>query len=131
VSTPFTVSNWGGLAVQNVALDASGNVSFDFAPINYPRSYASPFRFIQDNGNARICDQCSFRPWARKGVATKATVTVRRKSGAIQTYPATLVGGRWKANTVLLVGDRASIAPGGLRDNNNETNRGELLLATR
>lgn len=30
-----------------------------------PRSYASGFPFIEDNGSVRICDRCSFRPWAR------------------------------------------------------------------
>ena len=29
------------------------------------RSYASEFAFIKDNNDKRICNQCSFRPWAR------------------------------------------------------------------
>ncbi|MCI0355131.1 MAG: hypothetical protein L0099_08840, partial [Acidobacteria bacterium] len=32
-----------------------------------PRSYTSEFEFIQDNGSARICDRCTFRPWAVPG----------------------------------------------------------------
>ncbi len=131
VSNPFTVGNWGGLNVQSVALDAIGNVSFAFAPIAYPRTYTSPFRFVQDNGSPRICDQCSFRPWARKGVPKSATVTVRRANGTQQTFAATQANGRWSAATKLLAGDQAFIAAGGLRDNYNETNRGTLALASR
>jgi hypothetical protein len=128
VSAVFTVSNWGGLNVQNAVVDSVGNVSFDFAPVVYPRSYSSPFKFVQDNGDQRICDQCSFRPWARKGVAKSAVVTVRRKSGTVQTFAATLTNGHYKAATKLLTGDQAFIAPGGLRDNNNETNRAQIVL---
>jgi hypothetical protein len=114
--------------VRNVAVDALGNVSFDFAPVVYPRSYSSPFKFVHDDGNPRICDQCSFRPWAREGAAKSAVVTVTRKNGAVQTFGASLSGGHWKANTKLLAGDTAFIAPGGLRDNNSETNRGAIAL---
>jgi hypothetical protein len=131
VSNPFTVANWGGLNVQDVAVDGVGNVSFAFAPIAYPRSYSSPFRYIQDNGNPRICDQCSFRPWARKGFEKSAKVTVVRANNTQQVLNATLVNGRWKAATKLLPGDRAFVAVGGLRDNNNETNRAALPLASR
>ncbi|HZP11166.1 MAG TPA: neutral/alkaline non-lysosomal ceramidase N-terminal domain-containing protein [Nevskiaceae bacterium] len=128
VSNPFTVTNWGGLGVQNAVVDTLGNVSFDFAPVVYPRSYSSPFKFIQDNGDPRICDQCTFRPWAKKGVAKSAVVTVKRANGTLQTFAASLSNGHWKAATKLLSGDQAFIAPGGLRDNNNETNRAQIAL---
>jgi hypothetical protein len=130
-SQPFNVVSWGGLSAQNVAVDSLGNVTFDFAPVVYPRSYASGFRFIHDDGNPRICDQCTFRPWAKTGVAKSAVVTVKRKSGTVQTFAATLTNGHWKAATKLATGDQAFIAAGGLRDNNNETNRAQVSLATR
>jgi len=131
VSNPFAVTNWGGLGVKDVVTSAVGDVSFAVAPIAYPRSYTSPFKFIQDNGSPRICDQCTFRPWARTGVAKSAQVTVVRANGTQQIFNATLANGRWSAPTKLLAGDRALISAGGLRDNNSETNRGAIALAAR
>jgi len=97
------------MGVQNVALDAAGNVSFDFKPIVYPRSYVSPFKFVHDNGDPRMCDQCSFRPWAaacgedRDGDGTprqRTTQTLRRRCRAGA-----------EGGDAVAAGRRASIAP--------------------
>jgi len=44
-SSPFDVAAWPG------------------GPV--PRSYASSFPFVADDGDPRICDTCTFRPWRR------------------------------------------------------------------
>jgi hypothetical protein len=31
---------------------------------------------VQDNGDPRICDQCTFRPWAQEGLLDRAEVSV-------------------------------------------------------
>lgn len=71
-SEPFTVRVWDGIAIDPPATTVDG-LQFRVPPIRYPRSYAgSPFPFVADNGEARICDTCSFRPWAREGVLARA-----------------------------------------------------------
>ncbi len=126
-SDPFAVLPWGGLNVTAVQSGA-GSVSFEISSA-YPRSYASVFRYIADDGNPRICETCTFRPWASQGVPVSAQVTIARSGGGNETVAATPVAGRWTAATTLASGDRAFIAPGGLLDDRGETNRAEIPLA--
>ncbi|MEQ1439147.1 hypothetical protein AAG565_07270 [Fontimonas sp. SYSU GA230001] len=73
-SESFEVSPWGGIAIENLSRSGS-TVSFDVPAIAYPRSYAnSPFPFISDSGNPRICITCTFRPWAAVGHLSRADV---------------------------------------------------------
>jgi hypothetical protein len=110
VSEPFTVDVWRGIPVTNAAVDGAGDVAFD-APQNvgYPRSYTSAFRFVRDDGNPRICETCTFRPWARSGRITSAVVEVRRNGSLLRIVPATLAGTRWHAPAALAAGDTALI----------------------
>ena len=91
-SDAFAVAPWTGIQVRDLSA-SDGTVEFDVAGvfpagngleggyIDYPDSYASPFRFIK---NARVtlaggevfCLECSFRPWADAGTVATATVLV-------------------------------------------------------
>lgn len=92
VSDEFEVRPWGAIQVRNLEV-AGGTASFDVAGvlpagagleggyIDYPDSYASPFRFIRNQrvtlaGGEVFCLECSFRPWADAGVVETATVAV-------------------------------------------------------
>lgn len=87
-SEPFTVSAWDGIAVA--APSRSGDsYQFPLPAITYPRSYAEGFRYIADNDSPRLCDSCSFRPWAQHGRAVRAELEIvnggngaRRSQGA-------------------------------------------------
>lgn len=71
-SAPFEVTVWPGIAMEAPVVEA-GTLRFRVPPIEYPRSYPdSPFPFIADNQDPRICDTCSFRPWARHGAFAAA-----------------------------------------------------------
>ena len=81
-SEPFEVKVWDGIAIANVSVGARG-LSFEVPEIVYPRSYQdSPFPFIADNQDPRICDTCAFRPWARKGWLSRAEVEVIAADGS-------------------------------------------------
>ena len=129
-STPFEIKPWSGIAVSNYALDASGNVSFSIAPYLYPRTYASPFLQIADDGRQTVCKTCTFRPWAKTGAPQTAVVTVTRADGRTETIAA-LVGsaGTWQAATRLAAGDSATLARGGVLDNNGEINGAASTLS--
>ncbi|AXQ27345.1 hypothetical protein D0B54_00970 [Solimonas sp. K1W22B-7] len=110
-SEPFAVSVWDGIAIATpqVTLD---EVRFDVADIVYPRSYeGSPFPFVSDNGEARICDPCSFRPWARRGQFQRAELQVTRASGTTETFAASCdaQGKGCKVGVSLGTGDKARI----------------------
>ena len=108
-SDPFEVTPWTGIAVANISV-GTGSVSFDVPPVRYPASYESAFDFIDGtDGDARICKQCSFRPWARVGEVTAVAVDVTRASGAVERIAATQVGTRWSAPVALGTGDAAVI----------------------
>lgn len=79
-SAPFEVTPWDGIAIADAQL-AAGRVSFTVPAIEYPRSYEGGLKFVADNGNPRICDTCSFRPWARNGVFASAQVVIRSADG--------------------------------------------------
>lgn len=110
-SEPFAVSVWDGIAIDTVTVD-SEQVRFSVPPIAYPRSYqGSPFPFIADNENTRICDTCSFRPWARQGRFERAQLEVTRASGRQETFAAQCDtdGRSCRAGVALTAGDRAVI----------------------
>ncbi len=132
-SQPFDVRPWTGVQVRDGRVDDAGDASFVVPDSDYPNSYASAFRTIGDDGRiaagtSRVCRTCSFRPWASTAQAASAVVTVTRAGGAVQEVPATLVDGRWTADTSLLPGDTAVVAAGAVRDAFGETNRDELVL---
>jgi hypothetical protein len=127
-SEPFTVSRWTGVTVADARREAGGAVSFA-ASSTYPRTYESPFRFIADDGNTRVCKTCTFRPWASGADIARATVTVTRAGGEVDRVPAVLQSGRWHAPTALGAGDRATVEPGGVIDANGEVNGQSFLLA--
>ena len=110
-SEPFAVTVWNGVGIANVTA-GSGTLGFDVADIAYPRSYeGSPFPFVSDNGEPRICDQCSFRPWAQRGWFQRAELEVTRAGGAKETLAATCnaQGKACKVNVNLASGDQARI----------------------
>lgn len=104
-SDSFTVAPWTGIQIQNLAA-SGGTVEFDAAGvlpaaggleggyIDYPDSYASPFRFIKSErvtltGGEVFCLECSFRPWADAGTVASATVLVDGVPSASATCNAT------------------------------------------
>ena len=123
VSDEFHIGPWSGITASALTKEADGSVSFRVDPIKYPRTYASPFRFVRDDGDKRLCKTCSFRPWASTGQAVLAFVTVIRSGGAIDVVLAAPGNdGRWHAATALAPGDTASIAQGGIIDSFGEIN---------
>ena len=126
-SQPFTVRPWEGIVVSDAQV-ADGDVSFADAPVAYPRTYKSPFRFIADDGNAVLCKTCTFRPWASSSTVGAATVTVTRAAGGVERVRARLAGQRWVADTNLATGDRAVIGRGDVVDANGEINGAALHL---
>ncbi|MFY9587319.1 MAG: neutral/alkaline non-lysosomal ceramidase N-terminal domain-containing protein [Actinomycetota bacterium] len=123
-SNPFTVSRWTGITVGSVTRSDTA-LSFTI-PIRYPRTYASPFRYISDDGNAKLCRTCSFRPWALKGYAKRVVVRVKHTNGDVDYVVAKRVGDRW----VVTVSpkDTVTIEPGGILDYFGETNATRLTL---
>jgi hypothetical protein len=128
-SQPFEVREWTGVTATPLVRRADGSVAFTTPPIADPRTYASPIRFVHDDGGAKggtsslVCKTCTFRPWAQRGEVVGAVVTVLDPQGrAVRTVKARLVGGTWVAETHLGRGERAVIVPGGLRDGYGETN---------
>jgi hypothetical protein len=121
VSRAFTVSAWDGVAVNGLRVEPNGTVSFATA-VAYPRTYKSSIAAIGDDGGNPICKTCTFRAWASTSAVTKATVTVRRASGATFAATATLVNGRWTTAAKLKRGDTATVARGAVVDANGEFN---------
>jgi len=124
-STPFIVSPWTGVTAGDPAVGDRGSVSFG-AESTYPRSYASPFPFVRDDGNDALCKTCSFRPWASGADVVSATVVVTAPHRPDRVVEARLVDGRWVAQTRLRPGESAIIPAGGLIDAYGETN-GSLI----
>ena len=150
-SDPFEVAPWRGITVEDLRVEPDGNASFrvgprrqiavqapggptvsdEIGPIDYPDSYATPVRFIDDERTpifdpdapadpSRIewfCFACSFRPWADAGNAAQARVTIVDASGAARTVPATEApDGRWRTAATLADGESASVAAGDVTD---------------
>jgi hypothetical protein len=145
VSEPFTVSPYDGLVVEGLAVGstAAGEdaVTVVVADSTYPRTYASPFAMIGDDGGERraidaglphdMCRTCTFRPWAQRAAVTSVAVTVTRPDGSTSTHQATPDGeGRWTATGLELAsGDVVGVERGGVVDANGEIN-GEPVSAT-
>ncbi len=120
VSNAFTVSPWRGITVTNAKRAKNGSVSFTIAPVSYPRTYASLFRYINDDKNQRLCRTCSFRPWARSAQIVRVVVRVVHANGTVENMVATRSGSGWILKTK--PSDRVTIEPGGVRDAFGETN---------
>jgi hypothetical protein len=118
-SEPFQVRAWDGVTVS-LRSDPDGTVSFAAPTVDFPDSYASPFRFITNRRETKAgqvyCPRCTFRPWSDTGTLAAAWVTdgerrVRARPGA---------DGRWRTDQQLGAG--AYIAAGDLRTEHGETN---------
>lgn len=125
-SDAFEVRRWTGVTAGDARAEADGTITFT-ASSRYPRSYASPFPYVHDDGGQVLCRTCSFRPWASGAEVTTAAVTVRGPSGA-RLVPAVRVGDRWSAATHLRKGETAVLNPGGLVDAFGETNGSAIIL---
>jgi hypothetical protein len=116
-SEPFTVSVWDGIGIENLSV-ADNAITFDVAPIVYPRTPGeTAFPFIADNGSARICDTCSFRPWAQTGAFERAVIEVVGSegesggSGGVREQEASCdaQGRGCRVDVTLAPGDRATV----------------------
>ena len=129
-SSAFDVTPWEGITVSDLRVDPEpphGNgrgdgprksdVSFVIDPILYPRTYTSPFRYVRDDGDQRLCITCAFRPWAKEGTPKSATLTVTNASGkVVRSVEAASVNGRWVANTDLHDNEVAWLQRDAVRD---------------
>ena len=131
VSAPFEVAPWGGITVDDLRVEPDGTVSFAAGPIDYPDSYASPFRLIKHEWQTRVgqryCTFCTFRPWADKGTFETARVTI----GSREVDARLGADGRWRTTAELEPGQSAYIAAGDLRDEFGETNARPSATVTR
>jgi len=108
-SEPFAVAPWAGIAVDAPQV-GSGEIRFAVPEIAYPRSYADGFPFIADNEDPRLCEACSFRPWARVGRLTSAQLDITRSSGEGETLAASCdAQGLCRVAATLATGDRATV----------------------
>ena len=109
-SDAFSVSPWDGIAIADVAV-AGGSVSFSVPAVAYPRSYTgSAFPYIADNASPRLCDTCTFRPWAASGLLVRAEVVIQKAGGGSETHAATCdAAGHCSAPLSLGAGDTATV----------------------
>jgi hypothetical protein len=141
-SEPFTVSPWRGLRAEALRVEDDGTVSFA-APVDYPDSYASPFRFIDPerkvltfgtpdpSDDQAYCPKCSFRPWADTGTVERAEVTFA-EGGRTRTVKARRgADGRWRTVATLPAGGKAYVAEGDLQDGFGQTNDTQSPEVTR
>ena len=130
VSERFEVRPWDGITAQDLRVEPDGTVSFT-APIDYPDSYASPFRFIKHAWETRVgqryCTRCTFRPWADTGTLASALVTIGNRRVAARPG----ADGRWRTSAALEPGQSAYIAAGDLEDEFGETNGERSATVTR
>jgi hypothetical protein len=148
-SEPFRVEPWDGITVEDLRLERAGRISFtvgprrkltvssggpaiqaEIGPIDYPDSYASPARFIDEarqafrdpdapGDAARLewyCFRCSFRPWADSGRPDMAWLTVIRPDGTQERIRAERRGDRFFVSRPLRRGERAFVAAGDVTD---------------
>jgi hypothetical protein len=163
-SEPFTVKPWSGITVRDLRQDPDGRASFVLGPthcytygaaglncdagagpvsgytlgaVDYPDTYASPFRFIRgrnfpDNlktyfaGRAddeQFCLECSFRPWLDTWTPSSVSITVWSPDGGERTESATydIATGRYRG-PVLSTGEKAWIASSTITDEFGNTN---------
>jgi hypothetical protein len=121
LESPFAVRPWDGVVARDLRAEPDGRLSFVVDDVVYPRTYASPFRYVRDSGDPVLCKECSFRPWARTAAVASAAVSVA-KGGRSRLVPATFANGRWYVTVTLRKGETAVVAPGNVRDANGETN---------
>lgn len=127
-SRVFKIGPWRGVLVRDGRIDA-GRVSVAVPPSVYPKTYTLPgFVAIADDLGKTVCRTCTFRPWAPGAAIASVAVRVTRANGAMETIPASLVDGRWVADTRLAVGDAAMIAIGDAKDAFGEINGTALVL---
>lgn len=84
------------------------------------------------------CIFCRFHPWQEDGAPASGTVTVLRRSGAVEQLPATVDGGELviapTRGDALRPGDRVVVEPGGVQDewgNTNGVRSAELVVPKR
>ena len=128
-SDPFEVGPWGGVTAGDGRVEPDGSLSFG-ATSDYPRSYDSPFPYVEDDGNAVLCKTCSFRPWADGAEVREATVTIVGPAGE-RRLVATSTGDRWSVPSAPAAGETALIRAGDLRDAFGETNAADIVLLSR
>ena len=165
VSRTFAVRPWTGVEATDLREDADGRLSFavgperridipagradmkgrpgtqdvaaTIGPIDYPDSYDSPTRFIQDGRSEGIggrefirdpdqpdaeelfewfCFTCSFRPWRDVGGVASAEITITGPGGRTEVVAAHFEDGRYVADRALRPGETAVVAAGGVRD---------------
>jgi hypothetical protein len=149
-STPFRVRPWSGITVDDLRVSKRGKVSFqvgprrtieiegneeadppilpltaEIGPIDYPDTYESPARFINDertvirdpeapNDVSKLewyCFHCSWRPWLDVGDAKRVRFLVgERKVAGVRR------GGRWVMRGRLCKGETALVPRRGVRD---------------
>ena len=140
---------WDGITVEDLRAERAGRISFtvgprrkltvssggpsiqaEIGPIDYPDSYASPIRFIDDarqafrdpaapSDPARLewyCFACSFRPWADTGRPDRAWLTVVRADGTQERLRAQWRGDRFVVSRPLKRKERAYVAAGDVTD---------------
>ncbi len=129
-SATFAVRPWSGLQAEGLRVESTGRVTFRIAPVDYPDSYQSPFRFIKagkerfrydpddPSDDQLYCRLCTFRPWADRGRVVRARV----RMGGRTVRARRLADGRWRTTARLRRGQRATVLPGGLRDTYGNTN---------
>jgi hypothetical protein len=128
VSAPFRIRPWGGVTATEARVEPGGDVSFA-ASATYPRTYASPFPYVRDDGSNVLCRTCSFRPWAASGEVVRARVTVTGPDGT-RSVLAVRQGARWIADTNLVSGEHAAIGAGHLVDEFGESNATAITLSS-
>jgi hypothetical protein len=165
-SQSFQVRPWSGIAVEDLRTEADARVSFrtgprdtrslpadedrgwqaissQIGPIDYPDTYASSARFVDEDYFGRrdpadpnnpspvewYCDRCTWRPWIDFGEAESATFTFVAADGSRRRVRAALSGGRWVSKEALGSGESAFVAAGGVVDrfgNFNGTESGSV-----
>ena len=145
-SRTFEVRPWSGITADDARVEPNRTVSFrvgprtaipvsdgvtaEIGPIDYPDSYESPIRYIENerwfvrdpqapNDPSRFewyCLTCTFRPWADAGDAHAATVIVYKRGGSFRKVTATRRGDRWATTYALRRGERAYVGAGCVTD---------------
>ena len=149
-SRVFRVEPWDGITVDAIRVNRAGRVEFTvgprrtltvssggppiqatLGPIDYPDSYASPARFIDEERQAFrdpdaptsanrlewFCFRCSFRPWADTGRPEVAYITIERRDGSRERIRAReRAGGSFYSPRALRGGETAWVAAGDVRD---------------
>jgi len=144
-SDEFEVKPWSGVTVDDVRREGDGRVSLkvgprnsyavtgggpglnaEIGPIDYPDSYDSPARFIDDArefkrdpaapGDAKkvqwYCLACSWRPWADAADADRVTLTFVEPGGRSRQVAAKRSGDRWLSERVLRANESAYVGRG-------------------